>query len=96
MKLRISRRADADLESIWQFIARDSADAADRVEAGLHDAMHTLALFPGMGHVRPDVSDPAYRFWTVTPYVIAYRLEEGALVVVRVLHGSRDFREHLS
>jgi plasmid stabilization system protein ParE len=45
-----------------------------------------------MGHTRADVKDKRYRFWVAGSYVIAYRMEAHELVVVRVLHGARDFR----
>ena len=96
MNLRISKPADADLDAIWQYIARDSLPAADRVEDTLHAAMQMLAEFPGLGHARPDVANPVYRFWTVKPYLIAYRVEADSLIVVRVLHGARDIRRHLT
>jgi plasmid stabilization system protein ParE len=93
VRLRISRRADADLEAIWNYIAQDSADAADRVEERLHSAMCMLAEFPGLGHRRSGVTNPAYRFWNVFNYIIAFRVRGRSLTVVRVLHGSRDFRK---
>ncbi len=96
MNLRISKRADADLDSIWQYIARDNPAAANRVEQALHAAMRMLAAFPGLGHRRSDVGNPAYRFWTVKPFIIAYRLDGDTLTVVRVLHGARDVRAHLT
>jgi hypothetical protein len=52
-----------------------------------------LARFPGLGHTRPDVADKRYLFWAEGKYVIAYRLEDEELVVIRVLHGARDFRK---
>ena len=91
MRLEISALADADIESIWQYIAQDNPLAADRTEA----AMQTLAEFPGLGHTRRDVVNPDYRFWTVKPYVISYRVERDALLVIRVLRGARDFRRQL-
>lgn len=96
MNLRISPGADADLEAIWEYIARDNAAAADRVEDALHAAMRMLVENPGLGHTRPDVANPAYRFWTVKPYIIAYRVEADTLIVVRVVHGTRDIRTHLT
>ncbi len=45
-----------------------------------------------MGHTRADVTDKRYLFWVVARHVIAYRVENQELVVVRVLHGARDFR----
>ncbi len=95
MKLRISPRADADLDAIWDYIARDSPRAADRVENDLHTALHLLADQPGIGHRRPDVTVRDYRFWRVYSYLIVYRMEADGLLVVRVLHGSRDLRRQL-
>lgn len=95
MKFRISRLADRDIEDIWQFIARDNPNAADRVEEELHEAMQMLATHPGAGHTRTDVSDPRYRFWSVYSYLIGYRLDGESIVVVRAIHGSRDVRQIL-
>ena len=48
---------------------------------------------PGKGHQRSDVRSGKYRFWSVHSYVIAYRYDETKLIVVRVVHGRRDFRK---
>jgi len=92
MKYRISRRADTDIERICDYIAQDNPDAADRLDERIHRAIQLLARFPGMGHTRSDVNDKRYLFWAVGNYVIAYRVEPKELVVVRVVHGARDFR----
>jgi toxin ParE1/3/4 len=92
MRYRISRRAEADIERICDYIAKDNPDAAERVDERIHDAIKLLARLPGMGHNRPDVNDKRYFFWAVGNYVIAYRVEGKELVVVRVVHGARDFR----
>ena len=94
MRLRISPRADTDLAAIWDYVARNNQRAADRVENDLHSAMQMLAEYPGIGHTRPDVP-PSYRFWRVYSFLIVYRIEVDALVVVRVIHGSREIRRHL-
>jgi len=93
MKYRISRMADADIERICDRIAEDNPDAADRVDQEIHRVIRLLARFPGIGHTRPDVKDKRYLFRAVGNYVIAYRMERKELVVVRVLHGARDFRK---
>lgn len=80
MNLRVSKRADTDLDAIWQYVARDNPAAADRLEDAIHAAMHMLAEWPGLDHTRPDVTSPAYRFWTVKPYIIAYRIEGDSVV----------------
>jgi len=93
MNYRISRKADADIESICDYIAQNNPDAADRLDEQIHRAIQLIATFPGLGHTRPDVRDNRYLFRAVGNYVIAYRLEKNELVVVRVLHGARDFRK---
>src|SRR2546423_748539 len=95
MKALISKRADRDIDRIWEFIARDSVDAANRVDDEIREAIKTLATLPGMGHTRADVSDPRYRFWPVYSYVIAYRVEGNTVRVVRVIHGGRNIRQVL-
>ncbi len=94
MKLRISPRADADLDTIWSHIAQDSAAAANRVDEALHSAMLILAEYPGIGHTRPDVPR-GYRLWRVYSYLIVYRIEADSVIVVRVIHGSREMRHLL-
>jgi len=92
MKYRISHRANKDIEEICDYIAQDNIDAANRLDERIHQTIKSLAEFPGMGHVRADVEDHRYLFWSVGNYVIAYRVERKELVVVRVLHGARNFR----
>ena len=92
-KLLVLPQARADLLDIWHHITRDSVANADSVADKLELAIRGLAAMPGKGHVRADVKDLRYRFWTVRPYVIAYRFDDRTLTVVRVVHGARDFRK---
>ena len=93
MKYRISRAADKDIERICDHIANDNPDAADRLDGKIHRAIQLLAKFPGMGHTRSDVKDKRYLFRAIGKYVVAYRVEKKEVVVVRVVHGARDFRQ---
>jgi plasmid stabilization system protein ParE len=54
-----------DLEEIWEYIAADSLDAADRVCEEIYDAIQSLVPFPYVGHVRPDLTSRPLRFQTV-------------------------------
>lgn len=93
MSYRASRRADSDLHDIWQFIARDSVNAADRVEQELHEAMEMLARMPTAGHLRSDLDKKPYRVWSVYSYLIVYRPLRKGIVVVRVVHGARNMKK---
>ena len=71
----LAPEAQLDLLEIWNHIADDSFDAADRVILKLHGEFARLALSPGIGHHRFDLAAAEYRFWVVSPYVIAYLWE---------------------
>ena len=51
--------AFTDLDEIWEFIAEDNIDAADRVLADIHAVLRTLAASPHIGHPLPDGPGPA-------------------------------------
>ncbi len=84
--------ASLDLEEIWEFIACDSLDAADRVIAEILAALDKLAPFPNQGHQRPDLTSRPLRFALVREYLIAYAPDEKPMWVVAVLHGRRSPR----
>ncbi|PSB49207.1 type II toxin-antitoxin system RelE/ParE family toxin [Cyanosarcina cf. burmensis CCALA 770] len=91
----LTEQAALDVESIWDYIADNSIDAADRARDELYAAMQKLAQMPGMGHLRLDLADERHRFWTVYPYLIVYRPNTQPLQILRVLHGARDIRSIL-
>jgi antitoxin ParD1/3/4/toxin ParE1/3/4 len=46
--------ARADLTQIWEYIAQDDLDAADRVEREIEQAIIKFAHNPRLGHFRRD------------------------------------------
>lgn len=84
--------AYTDIEDIWEFIAEDSLDAADRVREHIYEAIGKLISFPHQGHWRPDLTLRPIRFITVRNYLIAYAPDETPLLVIAVIHGSRSPR----
>jgi antitoxin ParD1/3/4/toxin ParE1/3/4 len=84
--------AISDLEEIWEFIAVDSPDAADRVIEEIHEAIRGLVPFPESGHRRSDLTSRPLRFQVVRDFLIAYAGDEKPLVVIGVLHGRRNPR----
>ena len=85
--------AFADLDEIWEYIAADNIDAADRVLADIHATLETLAASPHIGHQRRDLTTRPLRFHPVrNDYLIAYAPDEEPLWVVAVIHGRRNPR----
>lgn len=85
-----SEEARLDMHDIWDYIAEDSLDAADKVRDAIHTAVLKLVDMPEIGHVREDIEDTSLRFWRVHSYVIVYRPGTKPLQIVRVLSGFRD------
>ena len=84
--------AFSDLEEIWQYIAADSLDAADRVLEEIYKAIGALVRFPHQGHSRSDLTSRPLRFHVVRDYVLAYAPDEKPMAVIAVLHGRRNPR----
>jgi plasmid stabilization system protein ParE len=79
-----------DLRAIQRYyLDEGSPEAARTVLISLRKAFQSLAKRPLQGHRREDLTDKPLRFWTVGPYMIAYRPESQPLEIVAVLHGRR-------
>ena len=91
----LTPRAKRDVNEIWDYIANDNIEAADRVLDALESAMVKLAKNPGIGHWREELADKSHRFWLVYSYLIVYRHEAKPLQIVRVLHAARDVQSLL-
>ena len=89
--LGFSPRAEQDLIDIWDFIAQDDIDAADRVRDDIEQKCETLAQTPGMGRARDELV-PSLRSFPVGKYVIFYRPIEDGIEIARILHGARDLK----
>jgi toxin ParE1/3/4 len=84
--------AAADLEELWEYIAADSLDSADRVLDEIYEVVHSAVQFPEMGFNRPELTSKPLRFLSVRDYLIVYAPEERPLLVVAVLDGRRNPR----
>ena len=92
-RYRFTPQAEDDLFDIWNFIAQDNPEAANRVEEAVYQACDLLAEPPLAGSVRKDLTPLPVRFWVVQPYVnyvIVYDPEKKPLQVIRILHGARN------
>jgi plasmid stabilization system protein ParE len=94
-KYVLGRGADADLDAIWEYIAQDNIEAADRWIEKLFDAFAALASNPRMGHAREDLTRHPVLFWPVGAYLIIYRVKSEQIEIVAVTQGARDIPSFL-
>lgn len=84
-------RAVADRDAIVAYIARDSPQAALDQGDRIQDSVDRLADNPQTGR-RGRHAGTREKVVPRTPYVVVYRLStSGAVEVLRVLHGARQW-----
>src|SRR5690242_5255784 len=62
-----------------------------KFEAKLERSPRLLARHPQSAPLRPDLA-PGVRARSISPYIAFYRIEDGLVVVARILHERRDAR----
>jgi toxin ParE1/3/4 len=81
----------ADLSDIVAYIAERNPTAAPKVAAALHDAAARLGTHPRAGR-RGRVAGTRELVVPRLPFVIAYRMKQDRIEVVRVIHGRRNWQ----
>lgn len=92
MAHRVSPRAEADLDDIWVYVARESSsmDVATRLIDSITGRFSLLAAFPFLGRDRAADLGNGIRSFAVGEYIIIYLVEQDDVLVLRVVHGRRD------
>jgi toxin ParE1/3/4 len=89
----IAPRAEADLDEIWLYVAKESGsmEVATRLVDSITDRFCFLANFPHAGRSRDRDFGVGTRSFPVREYVIIYSVESSDVSILRVVHGRRDF-----
>ena len=90
-EIRWSLKAEGDLRSIEDFIARDSALRAVSLVNRLVKAAESLEVAPNLGRVVPEFAQERVREIVCRGYRLVYLVEQDIVTVLRVVHGARDF-----
>lgn len=90
MRVEWSDSARGDLEDLVRYISRDSAFYAKRFGEKVVIATRRLRDFPESGRMIPEADDQTLREIIVQGYRVMYRLEADRVLILAVMHGSRD------
>ncbi len=85
-----SNIASDDLASLVDYISRDSAFYAQTFAEKVVLATRRLKDFPESGRMIPEVEDKSLREIIVQGYRVMYRLESNRVLILAVMHGSRN------
>jgi toxin ParE1/3/4 len=99
-RLILSQYVEPELAAIWDYIAVDNIDAADRFLASAYKSFNDLAEMPGMGRIRNYTGARlrelrSFRVKDFGNYLIFYIPLPDGIEVFHILHGARDFDEFL-
>ena len=86
-----SPEASEDLESIAEYIARDSEFYAPAIVSKILEVARNIRDFPLIGRMVPETGDERIRELFIYSYRLVYRIEEKKILVVAVIHGKRLF-----
>lgn len=91
-------RALTDIESIVIYVGEvcGNLKAAQDIYASIREAVSKLCEIPSMGKpfVNAELTNNAYRVWTVENYKIFYDYDDGVLRIWRVLHQRQDIDDY--
>jgi toxin ParE1/3/4 len=92
MAHRVAPQAEAELDDIWYYVAKESGsiEIADRLIDSITERFYLLACHPHIGRHRDEDLRPGLRSFPVGEYVIIYRVEEKDVLILHVFRGSRD------
>ena len=92
MRLKWTRAASLDLESVERYISRDNPDAAIDTVLEIIRRVETLAEHPGMG--RPGrVEGTRELVLGSLPYLVPYVHQSDTIIILRVLHRATRWPE---
>jgi len=98
MRYRLLPPARAELAGIWEYTAihSGSGSTANRQLKSFRDCFSLLARNPLIGRLRDHDLRPGLRSFPVAEFVVFYRVADNELLILHILHGSRNIEELLN
>lgn len=88
-KVTWSPEAVEDLESIAEYIERDSSFYAQSVISKILEASRNIKEFPLIGRVVPELGNENIRERFIYSYRLVYKMEKRKILIIAVIHGKR-------
>jgi len=89
-----SEEALEDIESIAEYIEKDSPFYAKSVVTKFFEKAELLKEFSLSGRIVPELNDTNIREIFVYSYRLIYQIENDAIIFVAVVHGKRLLENH--
>jgi len=98
-KIKISDDAYFDIQEMFSYISQDNKKSAKELRKKIYDGVKELHNFPLRYPVVPEDDAPGaergYRYMTINPYIVFYRVLDDCIVIARVLHSKQNWLRFL-
>jgi toxin ParE1/3/4 len=96
-QVRLLPVAEEDLDEIVTYVALDDLQAASKLADRFEAHLERLSSFPRLGRIPrdSDLREAGYRYVIIGDCLTFYAVEKRTVVVHRILHGRRDYKELL-
>jgi toxin ParE1/3/4 len=96
-KFVLSEYVEPELAAIWDYIAFDNIDAADRFLEAAYETFHELARMPEMGRIRQFSPKRlrnlrSFRVAGFRNFLVFYARIPGGIEVFHIIHAARDLQ----
>jgi toxin ParE1/3/4 len=96
MRFFLSKQASLDIEDIYLYgFLNFGEEQADLYSSRMQKCVDILCANPEIGRLDTRIN-PAVRRFDFESHVIFYDIEDSAIFIVRILHRSMDFVQHLT
>jgi toxin ParE1/3/4 len=95
--VRLLPVAEEDVDEIVAHVALDNIKAASKLADRIESDLAMLSSLPELGRIPrdSDLREAGYRYLLVADYLVFYTIEKRTIIVHRILHGRRDYKELL-
>ncbi len=91
IKVKWSLEAVEDVEAIADYISRDSKFYAQATVSKIIDFSRSVAKFPQMGRIVPELNNKKIRERLIYSYRLVYKIERTYILIIAVIHGKQLF-----
>ncbi|MFZ4591031.1 MAG: type II toxin-antitoxin system RelE/ParE family toxin [Ignavibacteria bacterium] len=96
-QVRLLRIAEEDLSEIVSYIGNDNIKAANELANMFEINFELLSNNPLLGRIPrdEDIMNLGYRYLIVQNYLIFYSIGEKSILIHRIIHGARNYKDIL-
>lgn len=84
--------AEQDLIDIYLYVERENPAAAEKLLRDINAKCQAIARHPMIGRARPELR-PDLRSFPYGAYLVLYRIVDGGVEIVRVVHAARNLED---